>query len=68
MSKKLVSKEKIQVEMNLLKSKGSSNRLHLQELLAKKSRLEKSIQDLQQKINQQENRYKELQVLLTKIS
>lgn len=64
MSKKMVSREKIQTELALLKSKGESNQLHLRELQSKKQRLEKSISDLEKKISQQKYRYEELSALL----
>lgn len=67
MSKKMVSKEKIVTEMNLLKSKAESNQLHLKELQMKSQRLNKSMTDLTSKLNQQKKRYEELKLLLASL-
>ena len=60
MAKKKLNLEALKLEIQLLKSKKDSNELHLQELLAKKQRLEKSIQQLQDKIALQNKRGTEL--------
>lgn len=67
MSKKMISKEKIVTEMNLLKSKADSNQLHLKELQMKSQRLNKSMTDITSKLNQQKKRYEELRVLLANL-
>lgn len=64
MSKKMVSKEKVLTEANLLRSKIASNKMHLQEIQLKAQRLKESHEQLTKKIHQQEQRLEELQALL----